>query len=137
MMRRTIAALAAAGALAGCSVGHDLPAVHAAVGVFHQEFNAQDFAKIYSDSGPDFKNASSQGDFTQLLSAIHRKLGNYVSGNAGGWTDNVNTSGHFVTAGFSATFERGAAEESFVYRIDSGKALLAGYHISSNALITN
>ena len=137
MMRRTVAALALAGALAGCSVGHDLPAVNAAVGVFHQELNAQDFDKIYSDAGPDFKNASSQADFTQLLSAIHRKLGNYVSGAAGGWNDNVNTSGHFVTVGFSARYEQGAAEENFVYRIDNGNALLAGYHISSNALIIN
>jgi hypothetical protein len=136
-MRRTVAALAIAGALAGCSVGHDLPAVNAAVGVFHQELNAQDFDKIYSDAGPDFKNPTSPPDYTQLLSPIHRKHGNFVSGAPGGWNDNVNTSGHFVTLGFSAKYERGAAEENFVYRIDNGKALLAGYHISSNALITN
>ena len=32
---------------------------------------------------------------------------------------------------------RGDASENFVYRISNGKAVLAGYHIASNALVIN
>ena len=45
--------------------------------------------------------------------------------------------GHFVTVNYAATYARGAAEESFVYRIDDGHAALAGYHVNSDALILN
>jgi hypothetical protein len=34
-------------------------------------------------------------------------------------------------------FERGTGAETFVYRITSGKALLAGYNINSTELIIN
>ncbi len=136
-MRKTVALLSAMSALAGCSLGQDLPAANAAVGVFHQKLNAQDFAAMYAAASPDLRNSWNYSDFVQLLSAIHRKLGNFQSGGARTWNDNVNTSGHFVSIAFSAKYERGAADESFVYRIDGAKAALAGYHISSNALIVN
>jgi hypothetical protein len=136
-VRKFVALLLGVGALASCSVGQDLPAANAAVGAFHQKLNAGDFAGIYDAASPDLKNLSSQADFTQLLSAVHRKLGNYQSGSAGSWNDNVNTTGHFISLTFSAKYERGSADESFVYRVDGAKLALAGYHVSSNALIVN
>lgn len=136
-MRRSVTLLSAMCALASCSVAQDLPAANAAVGAFHQKLNVQDFAAMYAAASPDLRNSWNYADFTQLLSAIHRKLGNYQSGGTRVWKDNVTTGGHFVSLTFSAKYERGAADESFVYRIDGAKATLAGYHISSNALIVN
>ena len=40
-----------------------------------------------------------------------------------------------VTINYQAQYEKGAASEQFVFRIDGGKALLAGYNINSDALI--
>ena len=68
--------------------------------------------------------------------AIHAKLGNFCFGRTVGWNDNVSTGGHFVTLRREAQFDRGAAQEEFVFNIVSGKTAMVGYHISSNALIT-
>ncbi len=75
-------------------------------------------------------------DFTELLSAVSRKLGTKKSSTNVNWNINYHTSGTFVTLTQNTEFERGDAEEQFVYRIEEDKALLAGYHINSHALIT-
>lgn len=136
-MRKRVALLVAIGGLAGCSVGQDLPAANAEIGAFHRQLNAQNLPAMYAAASPELRSAWKYDDFAQLLSAVHRKLGNFQSGSTRVWNDNVNTSGHFITLAYIAKFERGAADESFVYRIDGAKVALAGYHISSNALIVN
>lgn len=83
------------------------------------------------------KNASTEAALTALLAAVHRKLGMFRSGKPVSWNDNYSTGGEFVTIGFVADYERGAAQESFVFRITDGAAKLAGYHVNSNALILN
>ena len=40
-----------------------------------------------------------------------------------------------MTLQYATTFDGGDAAEQFVYRLGDGKALLAGYHINSLALI--
>jgi hypothetical protein len=72
-----------------------------------------------------------------LLAAVDRKLGAVKDAEKNGWNVNFQTSGTFVTLGFKTQFEHGRGVETFVYRIADGRALLAGYHINSNALITN
>jgi len=134
-MQRVLLATVALSFLAACLPGDDLPLAQTQVAMFHDKLNAGAFAAIYQGAGPDMKAASAQADFVQLLSAVHRKLGAFQSASAGGWNDNATTSGHFLTLNFAAKFERGSAQENFVYRIDGGHALLAGYHITSNALI--
>jgi hypothetical protein len=137
-MRKTaIAALALAAQAAACSPMQDMHAADGEIATFHQKLDAQDFAGIYGASAPEMKGASTQDSLVRLLAAIHRKLGNFRSGKDVGWRDNVNTSGHYLSISYSATYDRGAATEDFVYRIDGAKALLAGYHISSDALILN
>jgi hypothetical protein len=49
---------------------------------------------------------------------------------------NYHTSGTFATLVYKTRYAGGEATETFVYRIKSESALLAGYHINSNALIT-
>jgi hypothetical protein len=41
-----------------------------------------------------------------------------------------------VTLNREAQFERGPGSEEFVFRIEKGNAVLAGYHVNSNALVT-
>jgi hypothetical protein len=42
-----------------------------------------------------------------------------------------------VTLRFRTEFEKGTGDETFVYRVSGGKALLSGYHINSNDLLAN
>lgn len=136
------AAAVAAGALAsGCSAiqsaMQDVKTADAQIAGFHQKLNAQDFAGIYGAAGPDLKADATQDQMVQLLTAVHGKLGNFQSGADTGWHETVNNNGHFLSVTYSAKYDRGAATESFEYRMSGGQALLSGYHVSSPALITN
>ena len=123
--------------LVGCSPTQDLATATAGITTFHQKLDAQDFDGIYEATDPMFKAASPQASFVPLLSAIHRKLGNFQSGAVAGWNDNVTTNGHFISLNYTAKYERGDATENFVYHVDAQQLRLAGYHVNSNALIIN
>ena len=132
-MKRFGIAIAASLALGGCSMGADMKAGGDAVAAFHKQLDAGQFAAIEAASGPEMK--SSPGQFLKLLDAVHRKLGASGASQQVGFNDAVNTGGHFLTLNYRTTFAKGAAAETFVYRIDGGKAVLAGYNINSDALI--
>ena len=98
---------------------------------------AQQFGQIYSEASDELKNTTGEQDLVRLLSAIDRKLGPVTSAAKDGWNVNYTPSGTSATLKFNTQFERGTGAETFVYRIAGGKAQLAGYNITSNALITN
>jgi hypothetical protein len=123
--------------LAGCSGGEDVSIAERGIADFHQRLDTGQFGAIYAGSSQDMKSATNQASLVQLLAAVHRKLGAFKAGKSAGWNDTVSTGGHFVTLNYAATYERGMAQENFVYRIADGKALLAGYHINSRALLLN
>jgi hypothetical protein len=137
-MPKRFLALCATGLLAACSPTQDLSTVKAAIGEFHTELNAGKIQPIYDSAGPELKSPGSSGDMLQFLGAVHRKLGAFQSGDVQTWNDSITGQGHLVTIGFAAKYDKGPADEQFVYRIGSdGHAQLAGYHINSTALIVN
>jgi hypothetical protein len=99
--------------------------------------SAQQFDQIYTETSDEFKKATTAQEFVDLLSAVDRKLGSVKRTTKNAWNVNFHSSGTFVTLGFKTQFERGAGDETFTYRLADGNALLVGYHITSNALITN
>ena len=60
----------------------------------------------------------------------------FKSGKTVGWNDNTTTSGHYVTLNREAAFARGPATEQFIFRVDGNRALLVGYQVNSDLLIT-
>jgi hypothetical protein len=136
-MRRTMMAMLGALALAGCSIGADVPVAQKAITAFHAQLDAAQFGPIYTQSGKEMRDSTTQPRLTAILEAVHRKLGLFKSGKSIGWNDNVNTSGHYIAINYQAVYEHGPAAENFVYRIDNGKATLAGYHVNSDVLVLN
>ena len=128
--------LAALTVIAGCNPAADTKAAEQGVTAFHASLNAGRFDEIYTRTDADFKAISTQQDFTKLLDVIHRKLGNFKSGTTVGWNVNVNNGEHYVTLNRKADYERGPADEQFIFKLDGDKPLLVGYHINSNTLIT-
>ena len=124
-------------ALAGCSPGTDVPVAEKAVARFHTMLDAGQNAQIYQESASEMKGAAAESKLTDLLAAVHRKLGTVKKAEQKGWNDQVNTGGHFVTLNYATTYARGDAAETFVYKIAGEKAELVGYNINSNALIIN
>jgi hypothetical protein len=131
LARRSI--LAALLGVAGCSA--DTKGAERAVDTFHEMLNTEQFELIYAASSDDLKKAAKREEFVALLEAIHRKLGVTKSWTKKTWNVNYHTSGTFVTLSYSTIYDQGDAVEQFVYRLQGEKALLAGYHINSTALI--
>jgi hypothetical protein len=134
-MKRLVILLAGL-ALLGCSPAADTKAAEDGVTAFHRMMDAGQYAAIYDASAPDMKSAISRVDFVKLLTALHAKLGSFNFGKTTNWNDNANTGGHHVTLTREAQFERGPGTEEFVFRIENGHAVLAGYHVNSNVLVT-
>jgi hypothetical protein len=135
-MRSRIFVLVSALLVAACSFSADTESAERGVSAFHDAFNNSRFDDIYSASDAQYKSGSSREDSTKFLAAVRTKLGRFQSGKTLGWNDNVNPDGHFVTLSREAQFERGKAQETFVIRIAGNKAVLVGYNINSNTLIT-
>jgi hypothetical protein len=129
--------LLAALLIAGCSSGQDFTTAEAGIARFRELMAAQQFGQIYSEASDDLKKARTDQNMTRLLAAVDRKLGAVKHAEKDGWKVDYNMSGTFVTLKFKTQFERGTGGETFVFRIAGGKALLAGYHINSDDLITN
>jgi hypothetical protein len=127
--------LASLAALAACSPGAEVPAAERAAASFHAQLDAGRFAAIYAQSSDEMKRTTSQQDLVRLLDAVHARLGRFRSGRTAGWNDSRTSAGRFVALDYAATYERGAAQENFVFRVDDGRAVLAGYHVDSKALL--
>lgn len=128
---RKIGALVMAVFASACSPGSDVPVASAAADHFHEQLDAGSFDAIYAESDRLMKNASSAKSFTLFLSEVHNKLGDFKSAETPGWNDQVTTNGHFVTLIYHSKYERGAADENFVFRIDGGRATLVGYRLTT------
>ena len=136
-MRRDLPALIVCVALAGCSPGSDVPAAESAIAAFHADLDGGNFEKIYVGSDAELKAATSKELFGKILSGVHSKLGLFKNGKSVGWNDNASTGGHYVTINYEAAYQKGSAQENFVYRINGKQAALVGYHVNSEALLLN
>jgi hypothetical protein len=136
--RFAIAFLAAVSLLL-CSCGSvtaDTNLAKQAVTQFHSQLDAQQYAALYTAADPQLHQATSQADFTKLLAAVHRKLGNVRESNLRTWHAGWYTGqGTTVTLTYDTTFASGSGTEQFVWHINDNRALLYGYHINSADLI--
>lgn len=135
-MKKRAFVLAGALIASGCSFGKDTSAAEQRVTAFHRQMDAGQYAAIYDASAADMKTSISRDDFIKFLGGLHGKLGAFRSGKTTSWNDNANTGGHYVSLGRAAQFEKGSGTEDFVFRMNGSKADLAGYHVSSNLLVT-
>jgi hypothetical protein len=120
----------------GCGIQEGLKKSDAAVFKFHSQLNAAAFDQIYTDSGDALKENTTQKKFVDLLTAVHRKLGAVKSANRTNFFVNYAASGSTVRVNYSTQFDVDSATEEFVFRINADDLRLTGYHISSDALIT-
>ena len=136
-LRVMLVAIVALVGLAGCSNSEDMKKAEAAVEHFHQQLNDAAFDALYAEADDGLKAQASQEKLVKLLSAVHRKLGNFQSANSTGWKVFTSTGGTTVTLGYNSTYEHGEANETFSYHVTGGKALLSGYNVSSAEMMEN
>jgi hypothetical protein len=122
--------------LASCGVRKDLQAAEEAVTEFHIQLDSEQYPAIYSATGDGFRKATSEADFTNLLQAIHRKLGTVQNSQRQNFRVNFDAGmGEVVTLRYNTTFSDGSGSEEFLWQIRGSQPVLLGYHINSNALV--
>ena len=106
-----------------------------AVAEFHGQFNQGRFDALWDAAGPELKGAVSQRDFSALLAAVRRKLGDVTGSTTRSWNVGSGTAGTHVALVQDTTFSTGKATEAFRFAVKDGKATLVGYDIASRDLI--
>jgi hypothetical protein len=132
----TILALAALWGLQGCSGAAARPKAEAAVVVFHDQFNADDFDSIWNSAYYQLREANSQADFVKFLQGIHRKLGQVVNTTPDGWQVGFHNYKSTVMLRQKTVFEHGTGEEEFDFYVVGDGVKLVGYHVESKELMT-
>jgi len=129
-------AVAAGSACAGFAAKGD---AETGVASFHGMLDAEQYTDIYSGTDDIFKNATSETQFTEVLQAVHRKLGVVVSTAQTSIYSREQAgtnAGSYLSLTYKTEFAQGSATESFNWRVVDGKVHLAGYNIQSSLLIT-
>ena len=119
-----------------CSMTKGKGLAEKAVVQFHEQFNAQRYREIYSQTDDEFKKFASEADFVALLEAVQRKLGAVKGSSPSGWGVNATTMGTMATLSYDVEFGEGKGQEQFVFRISNDRALLYRYNVNSPLLIT-
>ena len=125
--------LAAALAAGGCSAGADKSKATAAVAEFRQRADAGRFAEIWRAGAAELKASTSEAELVRVLGGLHAHYGAFRSASETNWHWNSSNGNVQVTLEYASAFERGRANERFVYRIGDGAALLMGYNRSAAA----
>ncbi len=103
----------------------DAYGVKAAIAKFHDQFNKNAYAEIYSESETRFKQGCPEADFVELLTKVHQISGDYTGGTQSEFLEETDSNGHFVTSTQKSTFKTRPIVEIFKYTIsDDGKPLL-------------
>jgi len=118
-----------------CSITETLESVESSVQTFHRRLDEARYQEIYSDAHADYRSAAPEPRSTELLQAIHTKLGIVKAASRSTWNVNYGTHGKIVTAVYDTVFENGKATETFVFQCSGENARLVGYNINSRDLI--
>lgn len=123
-------------ALAGCNIKQELNRADAAVASFHGKLDREQYDQLWSSSADGMKKASPQPEFVRFLKAIHTKLGNVNATHETGFNINENNGVTSVTVSYDTDFEKGKANETFVFLEEGQRLELLNYNINSMALVT-
>jgi hypothetical protein len=134
-MRSTLFLILASVSLSACSATKDKQAGQAEVARFHAFYDAGRGTKIYDEAGPEMKASMSRESFDAMLDTVHQRLGDVRKADQKGWRVNYGTGGGTVTFSYTTDFALARGQEEFIYRMAGGKPVLAGYHVTSQALL--
>ena len=134
-MRAWVGLLLLAVVLGGCSFAEDSSRGERAVARFHQLFGASQYADIYADTTEGFREAATEAEFVEFMSAVRRKLGNVRACERTGLEVNWDGDATSIWLSYETAYELGIATEQFVWVLDGEKTRLEAYQINSKDLI--
>ncbi|MDX1679851.1 MAG: hypothetical protein R3242_03875 [Akkermansiaceae bacterium] len=101
---------------------------------FHDKLAEGKWSEIYEGAHPEFKNATDEQEFSELLAEVGKRYGERTSHkivSSKSSTLNMDTTVVLVSR---TTFEKGTALETFTYKLKNGEAALYGYEINPVSL---
>lgn len=120
----------------GCGMSDSFGAAKSAVIEFHSRMNAEQYDAIYDAADPAFRQALNREAAHNFFSLLHGKFGNYGSATTTNLDYNTTTEGRFVNMNCTATYNNGAVQEEFKWKINGGKAQLYNYNANSPLLLS-
>jgi hypothetical protein len=122
--------------VAGCGSTQNIELAKGAVEHFHTQLDTEQYKAVYTAADDGFHRAMSETDFTNLLNAIHRKLGVVKKSDLRNMRMSWNFGrGATVSLVYDTTFDSGRGVESFVWHLNNNQPALYSYYINSNDLI--
>jgi len=118
----------------GCSAPVDIGAASGAGKKFHDEFNQQNYHKMYQEADPKFRSAVQSDAWSKLMTRVHDKLGNVTDATRTGFNVNYNVGGSTVTITYATKFQLGEGQEEFVWLKSNDELRLLHYNVRSSAL---
>ncbi len=95
---------------------------------FHDLMDREQYEAIYNASDDSLKKAMSLSDFVAYLRDIHSRLGDARTFTVNGFSVNSSPGqGAQVALAMETEFDRGTAQERFLWRVAGGRALLLDY----------
>ena len=134
-MRAWIGLLMLAVLLGGCSFAEDKDWGERAVARFHHLFAVSEYSQIYADTTEGFREAATEAEFVEFMSAVRRKLGNVRACELTGVEMTLDSAGTSIWLSYHTAYELGDATEQFVWIMEGEKARLESYQIDSKELI--
>lgn len=121
--------------LSACGLKEAYENSNAAVAQFHKGLDAEQYQALWQGSTPKMKQAMGEADFVKLMNAVHTKLGKVKASKQTGLNVNSTNGVTTVQAQMQTEFEKGKAQETFIFLQQDGRLLLQEYNIQSPELI--
>jgi hypothetical protein len=115
----------------GKSTYRDYQIASAAADRFHQQLNAGDYDQIYENATEEFRRSGKREDLNHLFDNIRNKMGRAGRPSAIGFHVNWRNGVLWVDQAFNTQFEKGKAQEYFVWKIQQDQPHLYNYRIDS------
>jgi hypothetical protein len=114
--------------LASCGFRRSRMLAEQGVNEFHALLDRGQYETIYSQSGDPLKKSMSRSDFVSYLQDIHSRLGNTRKTARSGFSVNATPGeGAHVALSMETEFDRGVAQERFLWLVTGGHAVLLDY----------
>jgi uncharacterized protein DUF4019 len=114
--------------LASCGFRRSRILAEQGVKEFHLLLDRGQYETIYSQSGDSLKKSMSRSDFVSYLQDIHTRLGNTRKTAPSGFSVNASPGeGAQVALAMETEFDRGVAQERFLWLVTGGHAVLLDY----------
>jgi len=114
------------------------PLADQATAQFYQDLAAKDYHALYGLTSPEFRQVSTESNFTGFLQRIDRKMGRCQAPvKTANWRVNYSTNGVFRDQGYSRACANGVLTENISIVVRGGQAQIVGYHADNPILLTD